>query len=156
MGQQVVIKEGLSNKYLTFRIGPEKYGIPVLRVIEIIKAQDYKLTEIPTTPGYFKGVLVLRDKVFSVLDTRQIFNLGPMEINDNTCVIILETLKSEVVAFLVEQVEEVQDFSDSEIESAPLFNNGDKHFLKGMGKKSNDGKTEVTLILDIDNIISFI
>ncbi len=55
--QQISQKED-EDQYLTFMLGEELYGVDILRVQEI---KGYsKLTRIPNTPAFIKGVLNLR------------------------------------------------------------------------------------------------
>lgn len=48
------------DKYLTFRIASEDYGIAIANVTEIIGIQS--ITEIPEMADYIKGVINLRVK----------------------------------------------------------------------------------------------
>ena len=59
---------GLAGKYLTFALADEEYGLPVLKVREIIKMMD--ITEVPQVPAHVKGVINLRGKVIPVIDLR--------------------------------------------------------------------------------------
>ena len=45
----------LAGKHLTFALGHETYGIPVLKVREIIRRGD--ITPLPQMPSYLKGIL---------------------------------------------------------------------------------------------------
>ena len=49
-------------------LAEEEYGLPVLRVREIIKMMD--ITVVPQVPPHVKGVLNLRGKVIPVIDLR--------------------------------------------------------------------------------------
>ena len=51
----------LAGKYLTFVLGHECYGVPVLKVREIIRLCD--ITPVPQMPDYIKGVLNLRGNI---------------------------------------------------------------------------------------------
>ena len=58
-------------KYLTVVLDHESYGIPVLKVREIIRLQ--KITSIPQMPAFVKGVINLRGRVVPVIDLRTKF-----------------------------------------------------------------------------------
>ena len=58
----------LAGKYLTFSLGSEEYGLPVLKVREIIKVMD--ITQVPQVPAHVRGVINLRGKVIPVIDLR--------------------------------------------------------------------------------------
>lgn len=49
------------DKYLTFSLGDEVYGIDIRVVIEIIGIQ--KITNVPEVPDYVRGIINLRGKI---------------------------------------------------------------------------------------------
>jgi hypothetical protein len=51
----------LAGKYLTFTLADEAYGVPVLKVREIITMLP--ITSVPQMPRHVKGVINLRGKV---------------------------------------------------------------------------------------------
>ena len=57
-----------AGKYLTFALAREEYGVPVLKVREIIKIMD--ITAVPRVPAHVKGVINLRGKVIPIIDLR--------------------------------------------------------------------------------------
>ena len=65
------------DKFLTFSIEKEDYGIEICHVTEIIGVQ--KITGIPDMPDYVKGVINLRGKVIPVLDMRKRFGFEERE-----------------------------------------------------------------------------
>ena len=62
------------DKYLTFHIASEDYGIAIANVTEIIGIQS--ITEIPEMPDYIKGVINLRGKVIPLMDMRLRFGMS--------------------------------------------------------------------------------
>ena len=64
----------LAGKYLTFRLGPESYGIEILKVQEIIGMMP--VTKVPRTPEFVRGVINLRGKVIPVVELRRKFQIG--------------------------------------------------------------------------------
>ena len=98
----------LAGKYLTFALSAEEYGLPVLKVREIIKMMD--ITAVPQVPGHVKGVVNLRGKVIPVVDLRVKFGLGSQDYTDRTCIIVVEVvmLASRVMmGIIVDHVSEV-------------------------------------------------
>ncbi len=61
-------------KFLTFTLGNEEYGVPVLKVREIIKVMD--ITQVPQVPPHVLGVINLRGKVIPVIDLRRKFGFA--------------------------------------------------------------------------------
>jgi len=56
------------DKFLTFSMGRESYGIEIQYVTEIIGIQA--ITEVPELPSYVKGIINLRGKIVPVMDVR--------------------------------------------------------------------------------------
>jgi purine-binding chemotaxis protein CheW len=76
-------------KYLTFALGPEEFGLEILKVREIIGYMD--ITAVPQTPEHVRGVINLRGQVIPVVDLRTKFAMRTEEITSQTCIIVVET-----------------------------------------------------------------
>ena len=61
------------DEYLTFHLANEEYGFDILRVQEIRGWE--KVTRIPNSLGYVKGVLNLRGAIVPIMDLRIRFYL---------------------------------------------------------------------------------
>lgn len=144
--------ENSGGKYLTFVLAKEEYGIPILKVREIIKLLE--ITSIPKTPGYIKGVINLRGKIIPIMDLRLKFGLEEMEYNERTCIIVVEITLSEtkrLMGSIVDTVSEVANLTTDQIEPAPEYGyQNNQGFLTGVGKV----KERVILLLDIEQILS--
>jgi purine-binding chemotaxis protein CheW len=144
---------GVDGKYLTFRLGHESYGLPVLKVREIIRLPD--ITSVPRMPNYVMGVINLRGKVVPVVDLRVKFLLSKAELTERTCVVVtqveLHSKDKALMGLIVDAVEEVLSVPENEIEPPPDF--GSKlsvDYLVGMAKIRGSVKT----LLDIDKIMA--
>lgn len=139
-------------KHLTFFLGKEDYGIPILQVREIIGMME--ITEVPKTPEYIKGVVNLRGKIIPIMDLRSKFGMESIEYTERTCIIVVEVNINETkrpMGIVVDMVSEVVDIEENEIETA--FDYGAKaeeDFLAGIGKV----KEKVIMILKIDKILN--
>jgi purine-binding chemotaxis protein CheW len=142
-------KEG---KYLTFALGPEEYGLEILKVREIIGYMD--ITAVPQTPHHVKGVINLRGQVIPVIDLRAKFGMEIAEVTDQTCIIVVEITqgnRSYSTGIVVDRVQEVLDIAGGDIEEAPQFGSSvNTDFILGMGKVG----TAVKILLDIDKVLS--
>jgi purine-binding chemotaxis protein CheW len=148
-GQALLEKEG---KYLTFALGPEEYGLEILKVREIIGYMD--ITAVPQTPHHVKGVINLRGQVIPVIDLRAKFGMETTDVTDQTCIIVAETSQSSrkfSTGIVVDHVQEVLDIAGEDIEEAPQFGSSvDTSFILGMGKIGES----VKILLDIDKVLS--
>jgi purine-binding chemotaxis protein CheW len=73
------------DRYLTFRVAAEEYGIEIRHITEIIGVQ--KITEVPDTPQYLKGVINLRGKIIPVVDVRLRFGMEELAHTERTCIV---------------------------------------------------------------------
>ena len=137
------------DKFLTFILGDEVYGIEIQFVTEIIGLQP--VTEIPDLPEYVKGIINLRGKIIPVIDVRLRFKKSASKYNDRTCIIVVE-IKDVAVGLIVDTVAEVLTITTQDIVPPPQFNNGRyfQRFIKGIGKVENS----VKLILDCDRLLN--
>ncbi|MCE2882841.1 MAG: chemotaxis protein CheW [Planctomycetaceae bacterium] len=140
------------NKYLSFCLGDEQFGVEILRVREIIGL--ISITPLPQTPPYVKGVMNLRGRIIPVIDLRQRFGLSSAEATKETCIIVLEAGDGDgaqtVMGAVVDSVREVQDIPPSAVEPAPEFGcEIPLRYIQGMGKV----KDKVVVLLDIGEVI---
>lgn len=142
------------NKFLSFRLGAEEYGVEILRVREIIGIID--ITPLPQTPAYVKGVINLRGKIIPVLELRTKFGLEPKSYTEETCVIVVEVSDGHEgerfqMGVIVDTVSEVIDIARESIEPAPRFGGSlNTSYILGMGKV----KDKVVILLDIDRVMT--
>jgi purine-binding chemotaxis protein CheW len=143
----------LAGKYLTFRLGQESYGLPVLKVREIIRLTP--ITPVPRMPHYIKGVINLRGKVIPVVDLRAKFGLSGDGSNVRTCIVVVQVELSSgtkpFMGLIVDAVEEVANLPAQDIEAAPDFGTAlDTAYILGMAKTKEAVKT----LLDIDKVVA--
>ncbi|HEY8086007.1 MAG TPA: chemotaxis protein CheW [Methylophilaceae bacterium] len=120
-----------AGEYLTFTLGEEEYGIDILKVQEI-RGYD-AVTKIANTPDFIKGVINLRGTIVPIVDLRIRFNLGSVEYNEFTVVIIL-TVRDRVVGVVVDGVSDVITLQSSQINTVPsMVSTIDTKYLVGLG-----------------------
>ncbi len=137
-------EDGLKDKFLTFLINNESYGIEIKYVTEIIGIQ--KITGIPEMPQYVKGVINLRGSVIPVMDLRLRFRMEEKEYNDRTCIIVVHFDETKF-GIIVDFVSEVMDITPDMIESSTKgFSSGKNKYIKGIAKVGDC----VKIIINID------
>lgn len=136
------------DRYLTFLIGNECYGIEIKYVTEIIGIQA--ITEIPELPEYIKGIINLRGKIIPVLDVRLRFRKETKEYNDRTCVVVVD-VKEFSIGLIVDSVAEVLSIPEQDIVDPPQMNSkSGNRYIKKIGKVGN----AVKLLLDCEKLLS--
>ena len=130
-------------RYLTFYLGDEQYGIAIDKIKEIIAMM--KVTDVPKTPAYMRGVINLRGSIIPVVDTRLRFSMEPREEDMHTAIIIVEVEKVNI-GFIVDRVEEVSSFDSSSLSEPPKFgSNVDTDFICNVAQIEEN----VVMILDV-------
>lgn len=141
-----------AGKYLTFSLGRETYGLPVLRIREIIRLTA--ITPMPQMPTYIKGVINLRGKIIPVVDLRVKFGFAAREDSERTCIVVVQVrsaVGSQIqLGLLVDDVEEVSQISGTDIEATPEFGSQvSTEYILGIAKL----KGRVAILLDIDKAL---
>jgi purine-binding chemotaxis protein CheW len=140
------------DKYLTFTLANEEYGICLLKVREIIGIMN--ITPLPHTPPYVKGIINLRGRIIPVVDLRQKFDLEWAEYTKRTCIIVVEVSSGASpmqVGVVVDFVSEVLPIQAADIAPSPSFGSGvDTQYILGIGK----AKGGIKILLDIDRVLS--
>lgn len=130
-------------RYLTFFLGEEQYGIAIDCIKEIIAIM--KVTYVPKTPEYMKGVINLRGSIIPVVDTRLRFGMEEREEDMHTAIIIVEVEKVNI-GFIVDRVEEVASIDAAHMGVAPKFGSSvDTDFICSMAQIEDN----VVMILDV-------
>lgn len=141
---------GIGNKYMTFRLANEEYGVEILKVRELIGLMD--ITRIPRAPEHVRGVINLRGKVIPVADLRLKFGMTAVDPTNQTVIIVVQLSQqngSLTMGILVDEVLEVRSIPSSEVEAPPaVHNHGGSSFILGVGKTER----RVIFLLDIDRI----
>ncbi len=140
-------QELLDNKFLTFKVSNEQYGIGIEYVIEIIEV--IKITPIPDTKDYIKGVINLRGKVIPVMNVRLRFGMEEIEYDSKTCIIVVKVDDLEI-GIIVDTVCEVLDIASENIQDSPeIHKKEEQKYIMGMGKVDN----EVNILLDLSKLL---
>ena len=119
-------EKGSGNRTLlvVFKLGGEEYGLPIDQIKEVVLTP--RISKIPQTPSYVKGVANIRGNVISIIDLEERFGLNgqngtssngeSLEPNSNyTLVIESEEFK---IGVLVKDVPNTLSITDSEIDSS--------------------------------------
>ena len=110
----------LEGKYLRFILGEERYGIDIIKIIEIIKTVP--ITRVPNTPDYIKGVINLRGMIVPVIDMRKKIGLPEVEFTSKTRIVVVEDVIESAnirIGLIVDEVDMVCDVKVNQIDSVP-------------------------------------
>ena len=110
------------DQYLTFSLAGEEYGVDILGVQEV-KVWT-KVTVLPNTPGYIKGVLDLRGAIVPIIDLRARFGMECVDYDATTVIIVLKLSidsRERIIGLVVDSVSDVLDIRHSDIKAVDDF-----------------------------------
>ncbi len=135
------------DKYLTFLLEKDYYGIEIKYVTEIIGIQT--ITGVPGQAEYVKGIINLRGRIIPVVDVRLLFKKEEVAYNDRTCIVVVD-IREVSIGLIVDSVSEVISIPENDVVPPPQLNKGFQNkYVKGIGKVGND----VKLVLDCERIL---
>lgn len=147
------IGNNLNHQFLTFQVNSHKLAVEILRIREIIEFG--KITVVPMMQQFIRGVINLRGSVVPVVDLSARFGLGETDMNQRTCIVILESRMGEeaqIVGFIVEAVNAVVNIGRDAVSAPPKFGSAvQADFLHGIGKVDDD----FVLFLNTEQLLNF-
>lgn len=154
---------------LRMAVGDEAVAVAIDDVREILEVG--RLTALPRTPDFVRGVMNLRGAVVPVIDLLARLGHAPAQIGRRSCVVVVETTpppeadddtgtetaqadgfgESLVVGLLVDAVYEVFDAPPGDYEQVPpLGTRIDPAYLQGMSRVRN----EVIGVLALERVLA--
>jgi len=103
-------------EYVTFRVGEQWLGIPVVMVQEVLTAE--RIAPVPLAPAEVTGFLNLRGQIVSAIDLRVRLNL-PRRATDQRFMNVVVRDRDELFSFLVDEVGDVQAVGADGLERPP-------------------------------------
>jgi len=148
MERQPAARREALREILVFVLGPEEYGVDILKVQEIRGYE--KVTPIPAAPDYLKGVVNLRGTIVPVIDLRVKFSMPEPRYDERTVVVVLR-VENRVIGIVVDGVSDVVQVASADLKPAPQLGAVvDSSFLAGLA--TLDGR--MILLVDIERFLS--
>lgn len=120
-----------ADKFLTFFLDRERYGVTIMAVSEIIGLLN--ITAVPETARFVRGVINLRGKVFPVIDLRERLMLPRVPDTAETCIVVTEVAQT-AIGVIVDRVSDVADIPRELIEPPPVMEGATDGLLRGIAK----------------------
>lgn len=123
-------------------------GINIKYIDNIVRNQ--KITRVPKTQTYYKGVINLRGEIIPVMSIRLKLGLEDDEFTDKTRIIIVK-IEGATIGVIVDQVREVVTLDDDNTEKITRTSRDDaaSGYISSIGKS----KGELISLLDIVGLI---
>ena len=141
------VTENDTVEFVTFRIADQLFGVPVLKVQDILRPQD--IAFVPLAPPEVRGSINLRGRIVTVIDVRVRLGLPENENQDNHMGVTVEQ-QNELYTLLVDEIGEVLDLDKKHSESIPnTLDQVWREFACGLYKLED----ELMVVLDVDRLL---
>ncbi|MBS7302747.1 MAG: purine-binding chemotaxis protein CheW [Lachnospiraceae bacterium] len=135
-------------QYIKVEMGDETFGIDISYVDNILRMQ--RITRVPNTPDYIKGVINLRGEIVPIMNLRLKMGLEEVEETKATRIIIVKMDQIGKLGFIVDCVKEVISLEEEQMESI-IHDSKDEttHFVNAVGKVGDS----IISLLDLNTVV---
>ena len=141
--------ENVDYKMITFSLAGKDYGVDIMNVKEIAKAD--KFTFVPNAASYIRGVYNLRGDIIPVIDLRNFFHLPVAKKTENMENMLILNIEDRVYGTIVDKIDKVVGINSDQIQPPhPIFGDINIKFISGVVEKQGD----LYIILDVVRIFS--
>ncbi len=133
--------------FLAFRLADQDYGIAIAKVQEI--REWSKVTPLPNSPPYIKGMLNLRGAIVPIIDLRMRFGLPAIEY-DTLTVIIVVNVGGRMAGIVADTVSDVVSAGPERRRAMPEFEGqANRQFIEGLAQIDE----QLMILLNVEKLI---
>lgn len=137
-----------NKKVIVFQLVDEEYAVSVEQVGSIERLE--KITRVPRTAPFVKGVINLRGVVTPIIDLRNRFGMEETPHTESTRIIIIQLEEMEV-GLIVDAANDVIDIPVDRIETAPeVVGSVNVDYIEGVAKLDD----RLLLLLNIQKVLT--
>jgi purine-binding chemotaxis protein CheW len=141
--------ENVDFKMVTFSLAGKDYGVDIMNVKEIAKAD--KFTYVPNAASFVRGVYNLRGDIIPIIDLRSFFHLPQDKKDDGQENMLILHINDQVYGTIVDKIDKVVGINHESIQPPhPIFGDINIKFISGVVEKQGD----LYIILDVVRIFS--
>ncbi|MDR0389327.1 MAG: chemotaxis protein CheW [Spirochaetaceae bacterium] len=142
--------EKVDFKMVTFSLGGKDYGVDIMNVKEIAKAD--KFTFVPNAASFVRGVYNLRGDIIPIVDLRSFFHLHvEHRAGDVLENMLILRINDQVYGTIVDQIDKVVGIDSDSIQPPhPIFGDINIKYISGVVEKSG----QLYIILDVVRIFT--
>lgn len=123
-------------QYIVVKLGNERFGIDIDIVDNIVRMQ--RITRVPKSQKYYKGVINLRGDVVPVMSMRLKMGMEPDEYTNSTRIIITKFDTNAFVGFIVDEVLQIVSIDETTLEKPTFRKNSEiDNYLVGVAKEDD-------------------
>jgi purine-binding chemotaxis protein CheW len=141
--------ENVDFKMVTFSLAGKDYGVDIMNVKEIAKAD--KFTFVPNAASFVRGVYNLRGDIIPIIDLRQFFHLPVDHKTERLENMLILHINDQVYGTIVDKIDKVIGINHESIQPPhPIFGDINIKFISGVVEKAGD----LYIILDVVRIFT--
>jgi purine-binding chemotaxis protein CheW len=141
--------EKVDFKIITFSLGGKDYGVDIMNVKEIAKAD--KFTYVPNAASFVKGVYNLRGDIIPIIDLRSFFHLPLDKKADGLENMLILRIEDRVYGTVVDKIDKVVGIDSSTVQPPhPIFGDINIKYINGVVEKNGS----LYVILDVVRIFT--
>lgn len=139
---------GIAHQFVSFTLAGEEYGIPILRVPEILRYKS--LIQVPWSSEFVDGVVNIRGREIPVVDLRRRWGVPASEDSQSTRIVVVD-VDRQVIGLVVDSVTEVRTIDKSQIvPPLPVGPGIDTEFIYGVARLED----RMVVLLDVDRVFN--
>jgi purine-binding chemotaxis protein CheW len=126
----------------------EDYAVPIEQVREIRAVE--KITKVPRSESYVKGIMNLRGLIIPVIDVKEKLGLGSEGKSNSTKQrILVAEINGTLTGLLVDEVDQVMHLQTKDIEAAPQGAFESYNYINGIAKINE----KLVILLDVEGLL---
>jgi purine-binding chemotaxis protein CheW len=141
--------ESVDFKMVTFSLAGKDYGVDIMNVKEIAKAD--KFTYVPNAASFVRGVYNLRGDIIPIIDLRTFFHLPVDHKHETQENMLILHINDQVYGTIVDKIDKVVGINHESIQPPhPIFGDINIKFISGVVEKEG----ALYIILDVVRIFT--
>jgi purine-binding chemotaxis protein CheW len=141
--------ENVDFKMVTFSLAGKDYGVDIMNVKEIAKAD--KFTYVPNAASFVRGVYNLRGDIIPIIDLRTFFHMPVDHKHEAQENMLILHINDQVYGTIVDKIDKVIGINHENIQPPhPIFGDINIKFISGVVEKQGD----LYIILDVVRIFT--
>jgi purine-binding chemotaxis protein CheW len=139
----------LSSDFITVYIGDQLFGIPVHLIHDVFT--PHSITHVPLAPAEVAGVLNLRGRIVTAIDSRKCFELPPTQSDTARMAVGIER-NGEAYGLVIDAVGENLSLESDRFEQNPAHLESKwRRFSRGIYRLDDD----LMVVLDVEKLLEF-
>ena len=128
-----------SNQLVTFQLGEELYGINIMDVKEIVRAQDVRA--IPNAPVYVEGIFNLRSEIIPIINLHKRFHIRKTDVSDEDELLsgfVILDIDGMKLGVIIDRISRVVTIEKDDVQPPPQMTSGiGSEYIQGVVHQEN-------------------